>query len=359
MDPKRPRPTRAGRLQRAMHALRLLGSALVLSTSLVAQGRHVFDVDSSATSLALSGNVTVAGIVQNLIITPSTTTLNGSFAADLTGSTSINTGQLVASEGVSLTLPPLTAIVPNILPILPPLLTVTTTPIEFELESADAMFNPITFPVAPNGTFSTTVQLRGISGSATASGLVNQTISLVDQRSDATPLNGTLTFGPDGFAMSLPLMSTFPLTVGTDMASLTLNGTINASDRSLAADLLTLTAPVGGTQTMTLSAGQANAGRDFFLGTSAAGTMPGFALPNGGPIMPLNVDGFFIASLEGANVFPWGNNLGTLDGLGRATTTFSLPPLPGFQGLTFDHAFFTFQGGNFLSVSNTVPLALN
>ncbi len=124
------------------------------------------------------------------------------------------------------------------------------------------------------------------------------------------------------------------------------------------ADFISLTN--GGTQTMSLDAGLSAANSPYLVLGTASGTAPGTAIDSI-PI-PLNVDGWFFTSLNGANQFPFGNTLGTLDGSGRAQATFSLPPgLPSaLAGITFHHAFILFTNPPLVvnRASNAVPLTL-
>ncbi|MEM7306428.1 MAG: hypothetical protein AAF682_07155 [Planctomycetota bacterium] len=346
-----------------MKAFQLGAAALAFSVGLPAvasaQGRHVFEIDPASSSLALSGFVTIAGATTDLEVTPGNVVPSGSFAADLTGTDWIHTGQFVGAEGVSLFVPPVTIVVPGVLPFLPPTLTVTTTALEFELQSRDELSFPISFPVTPGGTFSTTGQLCVLSGEATLTGLVNETVDLTDTQTDLIAFAGSVISGPDGFSLSMSVLGDFAVDVEIGSVGITLDGIVSGTDRPFAADVQSLPFAVGGTQTLTLSAGQSSAGLGYFVGTSAAGTEPGVPLPNGGLTLPLNPDLFLVFSLANPGTFPFGDNFGTLDTLGRAMSTFTIPLEVSFQGMTYHHAYTTFQGTSFLSVSDAIPLTLN
>lgn len=101
-----------------------------------------------------------------------------------------------------------------------------------------------------------------------------------------------------------------------------------------------LSATLGGVQTMKLDGGIGNAGQLYAVVATASGTRPGFGF---GPVnVPLNPDGLFTQSLNSLSFgpgIPWGSTFGILDGSGKGTATFTMPPaLPFFAGLEIDHA---------------------
>lgn len=101
-----------------------------------------------------------------------------------------------------------------------------------------------------------------------------------------------------------------------------------------------LSATLGGVQTMKLDGGLGNAGQLYAVVATASGTRPGFGF---GPLnVPLNPDGLFTESLNSLSFgpgVPWGSTFGILDGSGKGTATFTMPPaLPFFAGLEIDHA---------------------
>jgi hypothetical protein len=94
----------------------------------------------------------------------------------------------------------------------------------------------------------------------------------------------------------------------------------------------------GGFQTMDLDAGVANAGNPYLLVGSLSGTNPGLPLDNF--VLPLNVDSYFLYTLNNPNVPPLTGSFGVLDPQGKAQAFFSLPPAanPNLVGLTVNHA---------------------
>jgi hypothetical protein len=94
----------------------------------------------------------------------------------------------------------------------------------------------------------------------------------------------------------------------------------------------------GGTQTLAIDAGIANANRFYVLAGTLSGTRPGFNF--GGQSIPLNQDVWFPLSLQAANSAAYTNTWGLLDANGHASASFNYPA--GFawlQGYTFHHAF--------------------
>ncbi|MDZ4774748.1 MAG: hypothetical protein SGI72_16610 [Planctomycetota bacterium] len=100
-----------------------------------------------------------------------------------------------------------------------------------------------------------------------------------------------------------------------------------------------------------ISAGPANAGRQYQMVGSWSGTTPGVPLP-GGLTLPLNNDRY----LEYTTAFPNGpilkNSQGVLDADGRAVVTFK--PTIRFVGLTVNHAFYLLGPTNFVSEAEAI-----
>jgi hypothetical protein len=121
-------------------------------------------------------------------------------------------------------------------------------------------------------------------------------------------------------------------------------------------DDATLRRPNGGRQILQLDAGPEHAGRMYLLVGSRSGTSPGIALRSWR--LPLNLDPYFKRTVGQANMGPFTNNLGVLDGEGRATVTFELPRFydPALADL-YHHAFVVFAPTKgFVHVSNAVNL---
>lgn len=93
----------------------------------------------------------------------------------------------------------------------------------------------------------------------------------------------------------------------------------------------------GGTHTMSVDAGAANAGKLYLVAGTASGTRPGFAF--GGMLVPLTADFWFNGSLAAANTAFYSNTFGLLDGQGKATAQLNFPNFPAFAGLSLHHAF--------------------
>jgi hypothetical protein len=115
----------------------------------------------------------------------------------------------------------------------------------------------------------------------------------------------------------------------------------------------------GGSVTFTLAAGSAFAGRLYLLIGSLSGISPGINL---GPItLPLNFDGYFLATLNNPNAFPLTNSAGTLNGSGGAVASFALPA--GFgavpPGTLFDHAYLLVPAPGFDFTSNAVVIRID
>jgi hypothetical protein len=113
----------------------------------------------------------------------------------------------------------------------------------------------------------------------------------------------------------------------------------------------------GGVQTIELDFGVARAGANYFVLGSLADSLPGFSVGN--VLIPLVVDAYFNITIKNPNTLPFGASLGALDGSGRATATFTLPPGvdPGLAGLVLYHSAVVFSLG-VVDASNPVPLTL-
>lgn len=128
----------------------------------------------------------------------------------------------------------------------------------------------------------------------------------------------------------------------------------------LSADVASVSVGGGGAQVLSLDAGPAFAGRLYVVLGSLSGTQPGTPVP---PVLvPLNADAYTTYTLLNANGAPLQGSLGLLDGSGRATTTFALPPAsnPAFVGLTAHHAYplLDVATGDVVFASNAIPVEL-
>jgi hypothetical protein len=95
----------------------------------------------------------------------------------------------------------------------------------------------------------------------------------------------------------------------------------------------------GGVQTFDLDAGVANAGNPYLLVGSLSGTTPG--LPIDSFVLPLNVDQYFLYTLNNPNLPPLNNSFTVLDGQGKSQAFFILPSgaNPNLVGVTVNHAY--------------------
>ena len=84
-----------------------------------------------------------------------------------------------------------------------------------------------------------------------------------------------------------------------------------------------ISATNGGSHTMQLDAGLANANQLYLVACSGAGSRPGFSF--GGAHIDLNIDAWTNLALNLLNLPPWTNTFGVLDANGRATASFTLP----------------------------------
>ena len=82
-----------------------------------------------------------------------------------------------------------------------------------------------------------------------------------------------------------------------------------------------------------------DAGKQYFI-LASFGNYPAIILPDGRVIYLTN-DGLFSYIIQSANTGFFQNTYGTLDQLGRAIATISIPNIPGLSGLDLYFAFVT------------------
>jgi len=125
---------------------------------------------------------------------------------------------------------------------------------------------------------------------------------------------------------------------------------------AMTSDVETVSIAGFGTQVLSLDAGLANAGRDYLILGSFTGTDPGITLGTGVNI-PVNFDFYTTLTVDFPNVFV-ANGLGTLDGNGEATASFTVfPGTPAAAaGTILQHAFILLSPKDY--ASNAVPLTL-
>jgi hypothetical protein len=115
----------------------------------------------------------------------------------------------------------------------------------------------------------------------------------------------------------------------------------------------------GGTQTLSIQAGKAVGRRMYVVLGSASGSLTGFAF--GAERVPLDVDGYLLATLLDPASTPLVGSIGFLDASGHASPAFALPAGsdPAVAGLELHHAAIVLGPGLApLHVSNAVRLML-
>jgi len=109
------------------------------------------------------------------------------------------------------------------------------------------------------------------------------------------------------------------LDAGTDLDG---NGTADEA-QELAGDTTSLSVSSGGVLTFSLQGDTHLAGLPYLLLGSFGGTVPGF--PVDGLNLPLNLDSYFLYTLQFANQGPLGQTFGVFNSSGQGTATFTLP----------------------------------
>jgi hypothetical protein len=152
---------------------------------------------------------------------------DGTFDADLSagGTQALTDGQILAGDLFPTT--PIAGKVPNPIPILPPLATVTVTGLRLDVTS-DA------FTISPTGMFSGNAVFTATAGVADITSLLggSSQVPLTGNVSPATPFAGTLQVASSGdLTASIPVSAMFMFAdPGTGITgSLTLNGTLVSS----------------------------------------------------------------------------------------------------------------------------------
>ncbi|MFH2001827.1 MAG: NosD domain-containing protein, partial [Planctomycetota bacterium] len=109
----------------------------------------------------------------------------------------------------------------------------------------------------------------------------------------------------------------------------------------LCGNSVTLSVDDGGQVSFTLFAGKPEAGRNYVLLGSISGTSPGFPLPGGLAILPLNWDSFTDYVIQSLNTPIFTDFMGNLDGEGMGFAQFdTFGPLPSvLSGLSFSFAY--------------------
>lgn len=319
-----------------------------------AQGRHVFVMDSGSAitytgqmQVPLFGTQPITGQPSNQF------NVQGTAEVDLTVVAGVPTAGQLVSGGVAGPTGPLNAVVS--VPFFGNLATISITGVTLDVTSTPFAIN--------QGAFTTMAQVNLLSGSAVVTALGSTSnITLGGQATPPSSLSGTVTTVPGGYTASIPLNNvTFTF---TDPASglggnLTLAGSFVSTYRPLNSATQGVSVSTGGVQTLQLSTGGAFGGDQYLVLASGSGTSPGLPI-GGGLVLPLNIDPWFLQSLQSPNVLPFGNTGGNLDSLGRAIATITVPPglPPSVVGLAFDFAYGTASSTGYGMVSNPFSLVL-
>jgi hypothetical protein len=132
-------------------------------------------------------------------------------------------------------------------------------------------------------------------------------------------------------------------TADIDVGGVLLEGLFRVENRCLKADNHVVSVAAGGTMTMDLDAGLANAGNGYLVAGTTTGSSPGFLFQ--GLTVPLNPSPYLNTSIIFPNLDERVNTLGLLDAAGRAQAAIVVPSgaNPGLVGLTVDYAYLAFS----------------
>ncbi len=135
-------------------------------------------------------------------------------------------------------------------------------------------------------------------------------------------------------------------------------GRVRAQRATFTADKTSLVAALGGTVKFSLD-NPAYAGKTYLILGGLSGTKPGFRLPDAPKVVnvDLNFDGFTSSVLSFLNTATFSNFFKKLDANGKATASFTLPPVPILKGLTFYWAYVQ-DGAPWDFASETLTLTL-
>ncbi|MFH1998089.1 MAG: hypothetical protein ABIK28_00345, partial [Planctomycetota bacterium] len=112
----------------------------------------------------------------------------------------------------------------------------------------------------------------------------------------------------------------------------------------------TFSAGTGGTCGFTLESGVENAGRNYLLLGGVTGSTPGYPLPGGQAVLPVNWDVFTDLVLAYLNTAIFSDFMGILDASGSATARLDAPALtPSSVGIVMTYAYVMNNPFNFTS----------
>ncbi len=127
----------------------------------------------------------------------------------------------------------------------------------------------------------------------------------------------------------------------------------------LATDVHEFSLAKANTQKLSIDAGVAHQGRNYWALGSITGTSPGVSFY--GVTIPLNPDPWTELTMAMTNTVAFSKTRGVLDSAGKAAATINLGPasVPSAIGLVMHHAYVVFDGSGRIHVaSNPVPLRL-
>lgn len=133
---------------------------------------------------------------------------------------------------------------------------------------------------------------------------------------------------------------------------------LSVTVESLSASTASVSLSAGGTVNFALDGGAGSASQLYLMLASASGTSPGIAVD--GLTLDLVFDSYLTYMLTHANMAPYANTLGALDGVGTGSASLTVPPAtdPSLAGAVIDHAYLVLSGGVVTLTSNPVSLTL-
>ncbi len=251
--------------------------SLFLAGVAAAQGTAIpFTIDNAASQFTYSGSTSVGPIVGN----PNTFGLSGTADAQLSAGllgSPIGSIQFVPT-GSALVSPDINAIIPNPVPFLPPLATITITNLTLALTSSS-------LPVNATGTFSGNVVAIALSGLVTVDPL-GGTATMTDLTgADTDPQLVSGTIGVAGSVISLNAPLDLPFILSDPASGLT--GTVNLVG-TLEADYMSpAPAPY-------CTAAPNSTGAPAAIGTSGSTSLSAADLALTGSALPTNSLGYFL-----------------------------------------------------------------
>jgi len=126
---------------------------------------------------------------------------------------------------------------------------------------------------------------------------------------------------------------------------------------SLHTDIYQISESTGGIANLTLMATAINSNRNFIMLGGVTGYSPGFLLPKGKAIFPINWDIFTYVVVDWLNSQIFQNFYGALDFNGKSIAVFdTMNPIPGALGLTINFAYACNKPWDFASNPVTIEI---